>query len=72
MPSTAVQTVEGKPVASVETGLGHFERRALALGLVTAATDEVSSGLGEGDAVVTRGSFDLAAVALKALLGSTD
>lgn len=72
LPSGAVQTIDGKPVVFVETGPGRFERRAVTLGLVTATSDEVSSGLGEGDAVVTRGSFDLKAVALKALLGSTD
>ena len=72
VPSGAVQTIDGKPVAFVRTGEGRFERRALTLGLVTADTDEVTSGLAAGDAVVTKGSFDLKAVALKALLGSTD
>ena len=72
VPSTAVQTIDGRPVAFVETAAGRFERRALTLGVVTADSDEVSSGLAEGDAVVTKGSFDLKAVALKALLGSTD
>ena len=72
VPSGGVQTIDGKPVAFVRTGEGRFERRALTLGLVTADTDEVTSGLAAGDAVVTKGSFDLKAVALKALLGSTD
>ena len=72
VPSSVVQTIDGKPVAFVKTGEGRFERRTLVLGLVTADSDEVVSGLLEGDAVVTKGSFDLKAVALKALLGSTD
>ena len=72
VPSSAVQTIDGKPVAFVKTGEGRFERHALTLGLVTADSDEVMSGLAEGDAVVTKGSFDLKAVALQALLGSTD
>lgn len=72
VPSSAVQTIDGKPVAFVKTGEGRFERHALTLGLVTADSDEVTSGLAEGDMVVTKGSFALKAVALKALLGSTD
>ena len=72
VPSSAVQTIDNKPVAFVKTGEGRFDRRALTLGLVTADSDEVTSGLASGDAVVTKGSFDLKAVALKALLGSTD
>lgn len=72
VPSSAVQTIDDKPVAFVKTGEGRFDRRALTLGLVTADSDEVTAGLAPGDAVVTKGSFDLKAVALKALLGSTD
>ena len=72
VPSSAVETIDGKPVAFVETGEGRFERRDLKLGLMSPDRDEVISGLAEGDAVVTKGSFDLKAVALKALLGSTD
>ncbi len=72
IPSSAVEMIDGKPVAFVKTGEARFERRALTLGLVTPDSDEVTSGLADGDAVVTKGSFDLKAVALKALLGSTD
>ena len=72
VPSSAVQTIDGKPVAFVKSGEDRFERRDLDLGLVTEGFDEVKSGLGEHDTVVTAGSFDLKAVALKALLGSTD
>ena len=72
VPSSAVQMIDDKPVAFVKTGEGRFDRRALTLGLVTADGDEVTAGLSRGDAVVTKGSFDLKAVALKALLGSTD
>ena len=72
VPSSAVETIDGKPVAFVKMGEGRFERRDLTLGLVSPDRDEVISGLAEGDAVVTKGSFDLKAVALKSLLGSTD
>lgn len=72
VPSRAVETIDGKPVAFVKTGESRFERRDLELGLVGPRGDEVTSGLSEGDAVVTTGSFDLKAVTLKALLGSTD
>ena len=72
VPSSAVEMIDGKPTAFVKTGEGEFDRRELTLGLTTPDSDEVTSGLGEGDVVVTKGSFDLKAVALKALLGSTD
>ena len=72
VPASAVQTIAGKPVAFVSTGQGRYERRDLTLGLVTAERDEVKAGLAADDEVVTQGSFDLKAVVLKKLLGSTD
>ena len=72
IPTAAVQTIDDKPVAFVKTGPERFERRDLVLGLVTAESEEVKSGIAAGDEVVTQGSFDLKAIVLKSLLGSTD
>lgn len=68
VPSTAVQNLEGEPVAFVKTAAG-FEKRSLQLGGRSDGWVEVLSGLQPGETVVTEGSFLLKSEALKSELG---
>jgi cobalt-zinc-cadmium efflux system membrane fusion protein len=57
IPSGAIQEIEGKPFVFVRTDGGSFERRDISLGPEAEGWVEVRSGLREGEAVATTGSF---------------
>jgi cobalt-zinc-cadmium efflux system membrane fusion protein len=57
VPSGAIQEIEGNPFVFVKTESGDFERRDVTLGLESEGWVEVRSGLTEGEAVATTGSF---------------
>jgi RND family efflux transporter MFP subunit len=57
VPAGAVQEIEGKPFVFVRTEAGDFERRDVTLGLEAEGWVEVRSGVREGEAVATTGSF---------------
>ena len=68
IPSSAIQKIEGKPVAFVRQRDGSFAKKELQLGKEMSGKVEVTSGLTEGDAVVTEGSFSLKSELLKETL----
>jgi cobalt-zinc-cadmium efflux system membrane fusion protein len=57
VPGSAIQEIEGKPLVFVRTGAYDFERRDVTLGLEAEGWVEVRSGVKEGEAVATTGSF---------------
>ena len=57
LPRTAVLSTGGAPVAYVERATGHYEARALRLGRIGDEVVEVTSGLAEGERVVTQGNL---------------
>lgn len=65
VPSVAVQEIDGKPVVFVRTAKGAFERRDVDAGPETDGWVEVRSGVKEGEAVATTGSFLLKSELLK-------
>ncbi|MBF8253791.1 MAG: efflux pump, RND family, membrane fusion protein [Deltaproteobacteria bacterium] len=68
IPSSAIQKIEGKPVAFVRQSDGSFAKKELQLGKEMSGKVEVKSGLTEVDAVVTEGSFTLKSELLKETL----
>lgn len=68
IPSSAIQKIEGKPVAFVQQSDGSFAKRDLDLGKEMGGRVEVKSGLTEGEQVVTEGSFSLKSELLKETL----
>jgi cobalt-zinc-cadmium efflux system membrane fusion protein len=71
-PSTAVQEIEGKPVVFVRTTKGTFEKRDVTLGAEAEGWVEVKSGVKEGEAVATAGSFLLKSELLKGALAAEE
>jgi len=65
VPATAVQEIEGRPVLFVKTETGRFVRRDVTLGPEAEGWVEVRSGVKEGEAVATTGSFLLKSELLK-------
>lgn len=59
VPTAAVQRSKGESVVFVEAGVGRFQRREVALGVVTNGKAEVVFGLDANEPVVTDGSFIL-------------
>jgi cobalt-zinc-cadmium efflux system membrane fusion protein len=57
VPSDAIQEIEGRPLVFVKTEAGAFERREVTVGPEFEGWVEVRSGLKEGEAVATSGSF---------------
>jgi cobalt-zinc-cadmium efflux system membrane fusion protein len=72
IPASAVQITEQGQVAFVRIAPTKFERRDLQLGLQQADWVEVQKGIEEGETVATKGSFNLKAILLRSLLGSTN
>ena len=68
IPSSAIQKIEGKPLAFVQQSDGSFAKRDLDLGKEMSGRVEVKSGLTEGEQVVTEGSFTLKSELLKETL----
>ena len=65
VPSGAIQEIRGRPIVFVRTAEGSFERRDVAIGAEAEGWVEVRSGVREGEAVATAGSFLLKSELLK-------
>jgi cobalt-zinc-cadmium efflux system membrane fusion protein len=72
VPSAAIQEIEGKPFVFVKTEAGSYERRDIAVGPEAEGWVEVRSGLKEGEAVATTGSFLLKSEMLKGSLAEEE
>lgn len=72
IPASAVQITEQGPVVFVCVTPTTFERRDVQIGLQQTEWVEVKKGVAEGETVATTGSFNLKAILLRRLLGSTD
>jgi cobalt-zinc-cadmium efflux system membrane fusion protein len=72
VPSAAIQEIEGKPFVFVKTEAGSYERRDVAVGPEAEGWVEVRSGLKEGEAVATAGSFLLKSEMLKGSLAEEE
>lgn len=72
IPASAVQRINGRPVAFVEESVGSYAVRQLTLGRETDATVEIQAGVAEGERVVTDGSFTLKSEVLKEQLAGED
>jgi cobalt-zinc-cadmium efflux system membrane fusion protein len=68
VPSGAIQEIDGKPFVFVRTAKGSFERRDVIAGPEAEGWVEVRSGVKEGEAVATTGSFLLKSELLKGSL----
>ncbi len=71
VPAAAVQLVGNRHVAFTPLGDAKFQSHDVQLGVQTPDTDEVRSGLHDGDRVVTQGSFELKALLQESLLGGS-
>jgi len=65
VPSGAIQEIRGRPIVFVRTANGSFERRDVAVGAETEGWVELRSGVREGEAIATTGSFLLKSELLK-------
>lgn len=72
IPSTAIQQIDDQPVVFVKTGEVRFERRNVRLGANSDGWVEVTSGLREGEPVVTEGSFHLKSALLRERIGGEE
>jgi membrane fusion protein, heavy metal efflux system len=72
VPSAAIQEFEGKPFVFVKTEAGSFERREIDVGPEAEGWVEIRSGLKEGEAVATTGSFLLKSEMLKGSLAEEE
>ncbi len=72
IPQAALQTLEGRTVAFVQTSPGRFARRAVETGHTFEGFTEILSGVRPGEAVVTEGSFILKSEFAKAELAGDD
>jgi cobalt-zinc-cadmium efflux system membrane fusion protein len=72
VPSAAVQEIDGKPLVFVKTARGSFERRDVTVGAETEGWVEVRSGVKEGEAVATTGSFLLKSELLEGSLAGEE
>jgi cobalt-zinc-cadmium efflux system membrane fusion protein len=72
VPAGAIQEIEGKPLVFVKTAKGSFARRDVAVGPEAEGWVEVRSGVKEGEAVATAGSFLLKSELLKGSLAGEE
>lgn len=72
VPSTAIQLIDDQPVVFVKTGEAQFERRNVRLGGNSNGWVEVTSGVREGEPVVTEGSFHLKSALLRERIGGEE
>jgi len=69
VPASAVQQVRGKPAVFVREGEGVFRAREITTGREAGGYVEVSSGVSQGDEVVTEGGFYLKSLMLRDEMG---
>ena len=72
IPEGAIQRDGNKAIVFVPRGEGKFVRRAATIGRTSGGWTEVESGVGEGETVVTSGSFMLKAQLKKGELGGDE
>lgn len=72
VPSDAIQTVEGKRVVFVRSSDSEFVVRPVQTGRVAGNLIEVTNGLKAGEAVVTRGAFQVKSTLLSKELGEKE
>ncbi len=72
VPSDAIQTLEGKQVVFVRSSESEFLVRPVQTGRVAGPLTEVTSGLKAGEAVVTRGAFQVKSTLLSKELGEKE
>jgi len=72
VPAGAIQEIEGRPLVFVRTAKGSFESREVAVGPEAGGWVEVRSGVKEGEAVATTGSFLLKSELLKGALAGEE
>lgn len=68
VPDSAVEQIDGKQVAFVQTGAGRFRARTLDTGPSEDRRVEVKAGLSKGDRIVVKGAFLLKSELLKSRL----
>jgi cobalt-zinc-cadmium efflux system membrane fusion protein len=72
VPAGAIQEVRGRPIVFVRTAEGSYERRDVAVGSEADGWVEVRSGVSEGEAVATTGSFLLKSELLKGTMAEEE
>lgn len=72
VPSSSIQQIDGRPVVFVRTSGTEFQKREVQTGVESGGYSEIRSGLKEGEAVVSRGSFVVKTAFLKHLIGEKD
>ena len=72
IPSSAIQDLDNKPVAFVQTDGTHFDTRKVEVGAKTPDWIEIKKGVERGEKVVTQGAFRLKAVLKKEELKEED
>lgn len=72
VPTTAIQEVNGEPVAFVQKDASHFEMRKVQLGVHGGEFTEIRQGVAPGEKVVSRGSFYLKSVLLREQIGGEE
>jgi cobalt-zinc-cadmium efflux system membrane fusion protein len=72
VPAGAIQEVRGRPILFVRTAEGSYERRDVAVGSEVDGWVEVRSGVSEGEAVATTGSFLLKSELLKGTMAEEE
>ena len=71
VPAESIHDIDGRKIAFVRRG-DVFEKRIVELGQPENGWIEITSGIGQGEAVVTEGSFVLKSELMKAQLGEHD
>ncbi|HTF64744.1 MAG TPA: efflux RND transporter periplasmic adaptor subunit [Edaphobacter sp.] len=72
VPSSALQTVEGKTVVFVRHSPTKFEARLVQTGIAVNGQTEITSGLKVGEQVVTQGAFHLKSILAVGEMGDED
>ncbi len=72
VPSSSIQQIDGRPVVFVRTSKTEFQKREVQTGMESEGYSEILSGLQEGEAVVSRGSFVVKTAFLKHLIGEAE
>lgn len=72
VPSSALQTVEGKTVIFVRHAPTKFEARLVQIGITVNGQTEITSGLEIGEEIVTQGAFHLKSILAVGSMGDED
>ena len=72
VPGSAIQEVNGNTVVFIRKSATAFEMRPVKVGKALDEITEIESGIGEGEVVVSAGSFHLKSVALSGQIGGEE